>query len=84
MTHIAVEQFWELYQALPVALQKLTDGNFAIIRKHPNHPMLRLLQVDEFISMRIGSRHRALAVREENRTIWFWIGTYKQYIQLVQ
>lgn len=83
MTHIAVEQFRELYQSLPVPLQKLTDGNFAIIKQHPNHPMLRLLQVEDIISMRIGSRHRALAVREENRTIWFWIGTYKQYTELV-
>jgi hypothetical protein len=83
MKHIAVDQFWERYRALPIVLQKHTDSNFAIIKQHPNHPLLRLLEVEGFISMRIGSRHRALAVREQNRTVWFWIGTYHQYKQLV-
>lgn len=79
MKHVAVEQFWERYNRMPAAVQKLADNNFAIIKQYPHHPLLRLLKVEEIISMRIGSRHRALAVQHEETTIWFWIGTQKHY-----
>jgi hypothetical protein len=79
MKHVAVEQFWEQYNLMPTAVKKLVVNNFAIINQHPNHPLLRLCKVEEIISMRVGSRHRALAVLHDDTTIWFWIGTQKQY-----
>ncbi|MEW6061981.1 MAG: hypothetical protein AB1600_08585 [Bacteroidota bacterium] len=83
MKHVAVEQFWARYNTMPIAVQRLTDNNFAVMKQHPNHPLLRLMKVDDFISMRIGSRYRALAVQQEEITIWFWIGTQKQYNSLI-
>lgn len=83
MNHRAVEQFWECYNALPLTIQKIADNNFAIIKQHPKHPLLRLSRAENLVSMRIGSRYRALALEEENRTIWFWIGTYKEYKKMV-
>lgn len=84
MNHIAVEQFRERYDDLPLAIRRLTDKNFSIIKEYPDHPLLRLLRIEEFVSMRIGSRHRALAFRDGNRTVWFWIGTYAQYKHMVE
>ncbi|MBI2429136.1 MAG: hypothetical protein HYV29_10140 [Ignavibacteriales bacterium] len=83
MKHVAVDVFWDHYKALPLALQKLADNNFSIIKQYPNHPLLRLLKIDEYISMRIGSRHRAIGIQQQETIIWFWIGTQKQYNTLV-
>ncbi len=84
MKHVAVDEFWNRYNQLPLAIRKSTDNNFEIIRQHPNHPLLRLVRVEKIISMRVGSRCRAIGIEENDTTIWFWIGTYKQYTSLFQ
>ena len=84
MKHVAVEQFSELYEKLPLKVRKFSDHNFSVIKEYPNHPLLRMMKVDGIWSMRIGSRHRALAVEEGDTLIWFWIGKYKQYSALFQ
>jgi hypothetical protein len=83
MNHVAVEQFSEQYERLPLKVRKFSDHNFSVIKEYPNHPLLRLLKVDGIWSMRIGSRHRALAVENGETIIWFWIGKYKQYSTLI-
>lgn len=84
MTHVAVEQFWECYNRLPLAVRKSVDNNFAIIKQYPKHPLLRLVKVEQIVSMRVGNRCRALAVEEGETTIWFWVGTHKHYTALFQ
>lgn len=82
MNHVAVEQFSELYDSLPLKVRKFADYNFSVIKQNPSHPLLRLLKTEGMWSMRVGSRHRALAVEEGGTLIWFWIGTYKHYTRL--
>lgn len=84
MKHVAVEQFSELYDHLPLKVKKLAEHNFTVIKQYPNHPLLRLLKVDGIWSMRVGSTYRALAVEEGETVIWFWIGKYKHYTALFQ
>lgn len=84
MKHAATDGFRERYERLPVPVRRLTDNGFAIIRQYPRHPLLRLLTFDDYVSMRIGSRHRALAVQENDTLIWFWIGTYTEYRRLFE
>jgi len=79
MKHVAIEQFSELYGQLPLPVRKHADHNFSVIKEYPNHPLLRLLKIDGLWSMRVGSRHRALAIEEGDTIVWFWIGKYKHY-----
>lgn len=79
MKHVAVEQFWDCYNKLPVSIRRLTDDNFGIMKQYPDHPLLRLVRNGQVVSMRIGSRCRALGIEESETTIWFWVGSYKQY-----
>ena len=65
-----------------MTIQKSTDNNFSIIKQQPDHPLLRLVRNNALVSMRIGSRCRAIGVEEGETTIWFWIGTYKQFSNL--
>ncbi|MEI7906611.1 MAG: hypothetical protein WCI84_04570 [Bacteroidota bacterium] len=82
MKHVAVEQFSEMYNTLPLTVRKISDHNFSVIKQYPDHPLLRLLKVEGIWSMRVGSRHRALAVVENDTIIWFWIGKYKHFTTL--
>ncbi len=84
MKHMAVPQFTELYEHLPIRMQKLADNNFSVIKEYPNHPLLRLLKVDGLWSMRIGSTYRAFGAEEGDTVIWFWIGKYKHYTAVFQ
>ena len=81
MKHVAVDQYWQLHDALSASTRKLVEHNFSVIKEFPNHPLLRLIKKGGLWSMRIGSRHRALAVEDGDTIIWFWIGSYKQYIK---
>ena len=75
MKHLASRRFWEAYDALPASTRALADQSFDLLKRDPRHPSLRLKKVGRFWSVRVGLRHRALAVEAEEGLIWFWIGS---------
>ncbi len=78
------EEFWELYYALPVAIQKQADKQFALFRENPFHPSLRLKQIGEVWSARVSRSCRALAYREGNSIYWSWIGSHNDYAEALK
>jgi len=62
MRHFASSSFWESYNKLPIQIKKLADKNFDLLKKNPQHPSLHLKKVSIYWSVRIGMKHRALAV----------------------
>jgi len=38
MRHFASPSFWECFEKLPIAAQKLANKNFAILKNNPEHP----------------------------------------------
>jgi len=61
---------------LPAEVQDLADSNFELLKENPQHPSLYLKKVGRFWSVRVGRRHRALAVLGDEGMVWFWIGTH--------
>ncbi len=84
MRHFAGPSFWECYEKLPAHLQELADKNFALLRENPQHPSLHIKKIGRQWSVRIGMRHRALAVEVEDGLLWFWIGTHAEYDKLLK
>ena len=84
MNHIATPKFWQCYNNLPTAIQNIADKNFKILKKNPTHPSLHFKQIDEFWSVRVGRKYRALAVEENENLLWFWIGTPGEYDELIK
>ena len=76
MRHFASPSFWELYQKLPAEISALADKNFSLLKENQNHPSLKLKKVILFWSVRVGRKHRALAIELEDGFLWFWIGTH--------
>lgn len=75
----ASEEFWKFYGALPVTVQRRADKQFALFRRDPFHPSLRLKQTGELWSVRVSRSYRALAHRQRNAFYWFWIGSHEDY-----
>ena len=81
MNHHTSPEFWPRYEALPLAVQKLADRAFALLRRDPRHPSLQLKKVQQYWSVRVGLHHRAVGVDASDGVLWFWIGTHAEYDQ---
>ena len=83
MNHFTNPKFWNYYNKLPKAIQKLADKNFNLLKANPNRPSLHLKNIGSFFPVRIGKRYRALAVEKDKNLIWFWIGNHSDYDNLI-
>ena len=83
MIHHASPDFWEAYDRLPEHIRSLADHNFSRLKENPAHPSLQFKPVGRFWSVRVGLHCRALAVRDRDDLIWFWIGSHVEYDQLI-
>jgi hypothetical protein len=68
---------------LPAAVRQLADQTFERVKSDPRYPSLHFKKVGRFWSVRVGNRHRALAVDAPDGLVWFWIGTHAEYDKLV-
>ena len=87
MTSRTTERFRKAFAGLPERVQERARGAYLLFRQDPQHPSLRLKQVHAsrpIFSVRVGLGHRALAVREGEVYIWFWIGTHADYDRLLR
>ncbi|MCX6842914.1 MAG: hypothetical protein NTX53_11605 [candidate division WOR-3 bacterium] len=75
MTHHAAPDYWRRYNSLPESVRNLADRAFELLKADPNHPSLHLKKVGRYWSVRVGLRHRAVAVEAADGLVWFWVGT---------
>ena len=83
MNHRATSRFWACYCQLPVAVRDLSDTSFDLLKENLRHPSLHLKKVNRLWSVRIGRKHRALAIEQDGDLVWFWIGTHAEYDRLI-
>ncbi|MDP3895330.1 MAG: hypothetical protein Q8Q62_01500 [Mesorhizobium sp.] len=79
MNHFALPEFWQSYRRLPQDVRALADRNFDLLRADSFHPSLHFRSAGRYWSVRIGLHYRALAVRDGDDVIWFWIGSHAEY-----
>jgi hypothetical protein len=84
MRHFASRAFWEAYNKLPEHVRALADKNYALLKENPQHPSLQFKKVGRFWSVRVGLRHRALAVETDGDLVWFWIGSHANYDDMIR
>ena len=83
MKHLAADSFWKCYDALPEVVRTLAGEAHRLLESNPKHPSLHLKKVGRLWSVRIGLHYRALAVRQEDTLVWFWIGAHSEYDRLL-
>lgn len=67
-----------------MSVRRLAARNFKLLKAVPSHPSRHFKKTGRFWSARIGIRYRALAVRDGDDLIWFWIGSHAEYDQLLR
>lgn len=84
MNHFTTGDFWICYRALPGAVKKLADANYALLKANSRHPSLHFKRIGKLWSVQVGSGHRALAVDGPDGPVWFWLGTHAEYNRLIR
>lgn len=84
MRHFASRAFWQAYDRLPEQTRALADKNYALLKTNPRHPSLQFRRAGRFWSVRVGLRHRALAVETDGDLVWFWIGSHADYDAMIK
>jgi hypothetical protein len=83
LNHRATGKFWDRYQSLPAAVQRLADSAYELLKADYRHPSLQLKVVGRYWSVRVGLHYRALAIRDRDDLVWFWIGHHSEYDRLI-
>jgi hypothetical protein len=84
MSSSITKSFRSWFKNLPPEIQRLARKNFKLWLRDPAHPSLHFKKVKEFWSVRVGSRHRALAIWSDDKVEWFWIGSHEEYDRLIR
>jgi hypothetical protein len=84
VNHVASPSFWEAYEKLPSSIRAKADRRFARLRSDPFHPSLHFKQVGRYWSARVNENYRAVAIRNNEDVIWFWIGAHAEYDRLLK
>ena len=71
MRQFASRAFWEAYAKLPDHVRALADKNYVLLKEDPQYPSLHFKKIGRFWSVRIGLRHRALAIEVDDGLLWF-------------
>lgn len=77
--------FWEQYSALHAEDRKRADKAFQLWLSNASHPSLRFkyISTQGLWSARITDGLRALAVKDDDTYIWFFIGSHEDYERLI-
>lgn len=81
------ERFRRAYGSLPVHVRRRARQAYRDFRDDPAHPSLHFKQVHatrSIYSARVGLGYRALAVRDGDTVVWFWIGAHDEYDRLLR
>ena len=72
-----------MYPSAPHGTPSAPIVSSGAIRRTPGLQFKKLEGEDNIHSVRIGLEYRALAVMEEDRIVWYWIGSHSEYDRLV-
>ena len=86
MRSTTTSSFRKCFQGLPPRIRVRAREAYHTFAEDPTHPGLRFKPVHPsrpIYSARVSLGYRALAVRDEDTWIWFWIGSHSDYDELL-
>jgi mRNA-degrading endonuclease RelE of RelBE toxin-antitoxin system len=80
--------FRKLLAKLPQRIKENAKKNYELWKENPFHPSLEFKKVkpkENIWSVRVGIGWRALGVMkaEEDKIVWFWIGSHAEYDRIL-
>lgn len=86
MTSRTTASFRKCFGSLPLRIQARARRAYQQFSDDPSHPSLNYKQVHSsrpIFSARVSLGYGALAIRDEDTWVWFWIGSHADYDQLL-
>ncbi|MBD2425981.1 hypothetical protein [Phormidium sp. FACHB-1136] len=82
------QDFRKLFAKLPNRVQETAKKNYQLWQEDPSHPSLEFKKVNAKLniwSVRVGIGWRALGTMkaQEDKIIWFWIGSHAEYDRIL-
>jgi len=80
------ERFRKLYESLPEKIRNQARQAYSQFKSDPYHPGLHFNRIHSsrpIYSVRITKDYRAVGVQQNNKIIWFWIGSHSDYDKLM-
>ncbi len=77
--------FWRAYDRLDPKVKEAARRSYRLFAENPGHPSLRFKKLaghDRIWSVRINESFRALAERDGDTVVWFWIGSHNDFDKL--
>ncbi len=75
--------FWKCYDKLPEHIKNLADRKFEPFKEDSSHPSLEFSKKGSVWTVNIGYHYRAIAFREGENIVCFWIGSHEDYNSLM-
>jgi hypothetical protein len=78
--------FRKCFGSLPPRIQERARRAYRQFAEDPSHPSLNFKQVHTsrpIFSARVSLGYRALAIRDDDTWVWFWIGSHADYDHLL-
>jgi hypothetical protein len=84
MKSLTTSDFWNAYALLPQDIKEQAQKSYRLWQENQSHPSLHFKKVGKNLwSARITRDYRALALKKGDDYYWFWIGTHKEYDNLL-
>ena len=74
-----------MLRALPPDARRQAIAAYRLFLEDPFHPGLQFKRIGRrrnIWSVRVGLHYRAVGERNEDRVLWYWIGTHAEYDRL--
>ncbi|MEQ8167517.1 MAG: hypothetical protein ABRQ38_01360 [Candidatus Eremiobacterota bacterium] len=84
MPHQTSRDFWKMFNDLPESIQNIARKKFELLQIDPKYPSLHFKKIGQFWSVRVSINYRAIAFEEGNDFRWVWIGTHKEYEEIIK
>lgn len=80
MKSFTTPDFWKSYTRLPDSVKEHAQKAYALWQSNQLHPSLHFKKVGKNLwSVRVTQDYRALAIKERKDYYWIWIGSHKEY-----
>ncbi len=85
MTSKVTPAFRECFRSLPPEVRRQAVKQHRMWVQNPRHPSLQFKQLFPNVwSVRINDDYRAVARRNRDLIVWFWIGRHDEYNQIIR
>ena len=83
----ATARFWKCYEALPVVVKKKAREAYVLFQEDPWYPGLHFKRIHSTLpvySVRITKDYRAVGILQDEKIVWFWVGSHSSYNNLLK